>query len=44
MIGDVLTSSVLFEAIKLKHPSAELHYLVNSHTMLSNKLAIYFKG
>jgi len=33
MIGDVLTSSVLFEAIKLKHPSAELHYLVNSHTI-----------
>lgn len=33
MIGDVLTSSILFEAIKLEHPSAELHYLVNSHTV-----------
>lgn len=33
MIGDVLTSSILFEAIKLEYPSAELHYLVNSHTV-----------
>ncbi|MDT0293876.1 glycosyltransferase family 9 protein [Mesonia ostreae] len=33
MIGDVLTSSILCEAIKQKHPSAELHYLVNSHTV-----------
>ena len=33
MIGDVLTSSILFKAIKLEHPSAELHYLVNSHTV-----------
>tara|TARA_R110001592_G_scaffold352474_1_gene650339 strand:+ start:298 stop:1338 length:1041 start_codon:yes stop_codon:yes gene_type:complete len=32
MIGDVLTSTILFEAIKEKHPNAELHYLINSHT------------
>lgn len=32
MIGDVLTSSMLFAAIKAKHPYAELHYLINSHT------------
>lgn len=33
MIGDVLTSSILFEAIKEKHPKSELHYLINSHTL-----------
>ncbi|WP_299112764.1 glycosyltransferase family 9 protein [uncultured Winogradskyella sp.] len=32
MIGDVLTSSILFEAIKVKYPNAELHYLINFHT------------
>ncbi|MBR9757133.1 MAG: glycosyltransferase family 9 protein [Algicola sp.] len=32
MIGDVLTSSILFEAIKSEYPKAELHYLINSHT------------
>lgn len=32
MIGDVLTSSILFEAIKSKYPSSELHYLIYSHT------------
>ena len=32
MIGDVLTSSILFEAIKTKYPDYELHYLINSHT------------
>lgn len=32
MIGDVLTSSILFEALREKYPNAELHYLVNSHT------------
>ncbi|ULC58699.1 glycosyltransferase family 9 protein [Flaviramulus sp. BrNp1-15] len=32
MIGDVLTSSILFEALKEKYPNAELHYLINSHT------------
>lgn len=32
MIGDVLTTSILFEAIKEKYPEAELHYLINSHT------------
>lgn len=32
MIGDVLTSSILFEAIKTKYPNAILHYVINSHT------------
>ena len=32
MIGDVLTTSILFEAIKHKYPNAELHYLINSYT------------
>ena len=32
MIGDVLTSSVLFEIIKSQFPDYELHYLINSHT------------
>lgn len=32
MIGDVLTSTILFEAIKEKHPHFQLHYLINSHT------------
>ena len=32
MIGDVLTTSILFEAIKHKYPDSELHYLINSHT------------
>lgn len=32
MIGDVLTSSVLFEVLKKEHPTSELHYLINSHT------------
>lgn len=32
MIGDVLTSSILFEAIKAKYFDAELHYVVNTHT------------
>lgn len=32
MIGDVLTSSILFEAIKHQYPDAELHYLINTHT------------
>lgn len=32
MIGDVLTSSILFEALKNKTPSAELHYLIHKHT------------
>ncbi|WP_248723651.1 glycosyltransferase family 9 protein [Seonamhaeicola sp. ML3] len=32
MIGDVLTSSILFEALREKYPKAELHYLINSHT------------
>lgn len=32
MIGDVLTSSILFEALRLKYPKAQLHYLINEHT------------
>ena len=28
MIGDVLTSSILCEAIKQKNPSAKVHFLV----------------
>lgn len=32
MIGDVLTTSILFEALKAEHPDAELHYVINSHT------------
>lgn len=32
MIGDVLTSSMMFKAIKEVYPQAELHYLINSHT------------
>lgn len=32
MIGDVLTTSVLFEALKQKYPDSKLHYVINSHT------------
>ena len=32
MIGDVLTSSILFEALRRKYPAAQLHYLIYSHT------------
>lgn len=32
MIGDVLTSSVLFEVLRKEYPKAELHYLINTHT------------
>lgn len=32
MIGDVLTSSILFEALRSKYPDAELHYLVEQQT------------
>jgi len=32
MIGDVLATSILFEAIKHKYPNAQLHYVLNSHT------------
>ncbi len=32
MIGDVLTTSILFEALKEKYKTAELHYLINTHT------------
>ncbi len=32
MIGDVLTTSILFEALKAKYPNAKLHYLLNTHT------------
>ena len=33
MIGDVLTSTILFEAIKEHYPKAELHYLINPNTL-----------
>ena len=33
MIGDVLTSSILFEPLKEKFPNAEIHYVLNSHTV-----------
>jgi heptosyltransferase-2 len=33
MIGDVLTSSILFSVLRKNHPDAELHYLINSHTL-----------
>ncbi|WP_299677608.1 glycosyltransferase family 9 protein [uncultured Dokdonia sp.] len=33
MIGDVLTSSILCEAIKYKYPNAIVHYLINEHTL-----------
>lgn len=32
MIGDVLTSSILFEFLRKKYPSAQLDYLINSNT------------
>ncbi len=28
----MLTTSILFEALKTEHPNAELHYVINSHT------------
>lgn len=33
MIGDVLTSSILFRAIREQFPDAELHYLIQPHTL-----------
>ena len=33
MIGDVLTSSILFEALRNKYPDAELNYLIQPHTL-----------
>jgi heptosyltransferase-2 len=32
MIGDVLTSSILFEILRQKYPKAQLDYLINEHT------------
>ncbi|WP_053992216.1 glycosyltransferase family 9 protein [Mangrovimonas sp. TPBH4] len=32
MIGDVLTTSILFEALKKKYPKSELHYVINNNT------------
>ncbi len=32
MIGDVLTSSILFEALRKEFPTAELHYMISEHT------------
>jgi len=33
MIGDVLTSTLICEGLRKLHPSAEIHYLVNSNTL-----------
>ena len=33
MIGDVLTSSILFSTLRKKYPEADLHYLVQPHTL-----------
>lgn len=33
MIGDVLTSSILFEALRAEYPGAQLHYLIHKHTV-----------
>ena len=32
MIGDVLTSSILFEALRKEYPEADLHYMIYPHT------------
>ncbi|MEP3836355.1 MAG: glycosyltransferase family 9 protein [Algibacter sp.] len=32
MIGDVLTSSILFESLRHKFPESQLDYLINDHT------------
>lgn len=32
MIGDVLTTSILFKALRDRYPDAELHYVINTHT------------
>ncbi|PZX66292.1 heptosyltransferase-2 [Salegentibacter mishustinae] len=43
MVGDVLTSSILFEALRKKYPEAELHYLIYPHTkpVVENNPFIY---
>lgn len=33
MIGDVLATSVTFESLRKKYPSAKLHYLIHSNTI-----------
>lgn len=33
MIGDVLTSSILFEVLRKEYPEAQLHYLIYRHTL-----------
>ena len=33
MIGDVLASTVIFEAIKMKYPNAETHYLIEKNSL-----------
>ncbi|MHA7943331.1 glycosyltransferase family 9 protein [Formosa sp. 3Alg 14/1] len=45
MIGDVLATSIMFEAIKHIYPAAELHYVINSHTypvVMNNPFIDYF--
>ena len=39
MIGDVLIGTVICEALKIKYPKADIHYLVNEST-----LAVVFKN
>ena len=33
MIGDVLTTSILFEALRKEYPNSQLHYLIYAHTL-----------
>lgn len=40
-IGDVLTSTVIFEAIKKKYPDSELHYLIYENALAVVKNNIY---
>lgn len=37
MIGDVLTTSLLFELLRAEHPKAQLHYLINDNTTAAIK-------
>jgi len=40
MIGDVLTSSILFEALRTQYKEATLHYLINENTMMLWKIIL----
>ena len=41
-IGDVLTSTIIFEALKEKFPNSELHYLIyaNAIDVVKNNQAV----